>query len=108
MSKKDPMFRGLPQFEQGRKLGNADRAYATVLRETKDRAQAEAAKSAILNHEGDLPYPNDAPAGPMRISFPEFTRGKPENKPAEADAPVPEGYLNEWEKTKDDREETGF
>lgn len=42
-----PEFRAL--FEQGRREGNAERAYATVLRETGDRAQAFAARDAILN-----------------------------------------------------------
>lgn len=96
------MFRGLPQFEQGRKEGNAERAYRTVLRETKDRAAAQRAKDEILNHEGDLPYPDDRPAVP-RMNLPKFTPMEPE-RPAPA-APVPEGYLREWE---DKREDTGF
>jgi hypothetical protein len=104
---RDPMFRGLPQFEEGRKIGNAERAYRTVLRETKDRAKAEAARDAILNHDGDLPYASDVPAGPMRISFPEFTRGKATMPPPPPppDVPAPEGYLRKWE---NEREETGF
>jgi hypothetical protein len=100
------MFRGLPQFENGRKLGNAERKYNQVLRETKDRAQAEAARDAILNHDGDLPYDSDTPAGPMRITFPEFARPKVATPPPPPpDVPAPEGYLRQWE---DAREETGF
>ena len=40
-------------FEQGRREGNADRAYATVLRETGDRQAAYAAKDRILRGEAE-------------------------------------------------------
>jgi hypothetical protein len=42
-------------FQEGRKIGSAERAYWTVLRETGDRRRAEAAKSEILGTAGDLP-----------------------------------------------------
>jgi hypothetical protein len=46
-----PEFMAL--FEQGRREGNAERAYATVLRETGDRNQAFAARDRILYADGE-------------------------------------------------------
>jgi hypothetical protein len=46
-----PEFMAL--FEQGRREGNAERAYATVLRETGDRGQAFAARDRILRGEAE-------------------------------------------------------
>jgi len=49
--RESPEFMAL--FEQGRREGNAERAYATVLRETGDRQQAFAARDRILRGEAE-------------------------------------------------------